>query len=94
MRTWRWYSKLLFALLVAAFAYFVWPTPWRYHTLENGAFWAVAWRASASDWADLADKEGPLPSMSLLLRQHRVNGRTEMFIGGQAGWLETKPQTS
>ena len=28
MRTWRWYSKLLFALLIAAFAYFVWPTPW------------------------------------------------------------------
>jgi len=29
MRSWRWYSKLLFALLVAAFAYFVWPTQWR-----------------------------------------------------------------
>ena len=31
MRTWRWYSKLLFALLVAAFAYWVWPTPWVQH---------------------------------------------------------------
>ena len=30
MRTWRWYSKLGFALLLAAFAYCVWPTPWRY----------------------------------------------------------------
>jgi len=30
MRSWRWYSKLLLALLVVAFAYFVWPTPWRY----------------------------------------------------------------
>jgi hypothetical protein len=30
MRTWRWYSKLLFALLVAAFAYLVWPGPWHY----------------------------------------------------------------
>jgi hypothetical protein len=30
MRSWRWYSKVLFALLVVAFAYFVWPTPWRY----------------------------------------------------------------
>ena len=28
MRHWRWYSKVLLALLVAAFAYFVWPTPW------------------------------------------------------------------
>ncbi len=30
MRSWRWYSKVLFALLVAAFAYWVWPTPWHY----------------------------------------------------------------
>jgi len=30
MRSWRWYSKVLFALLVAAFAYSVWPTPWMY----------------------------------------------------------------
>jgi hypothetical protein len=36
MRTWRWYSKLLFALLVAAFAYFVWPTPWRYDHTRDG----------------------------------------------------------
>ncbi len=28
MRQWRWYSKVLFAILVAAFAYWVWPTPW------------------------------------------------------------------
>ena len=31
MRSWRWYSKLLCALVLAAFAYFVWPTPWHYH---------------------------------------------------------------
>ena len=30
MRTWRWYSKVLFAILAAAFAYYVWPTPWHY----------------------------------------------------------------
>jgi len=30
MQRWRWYSKVLFALLVAAFAYFVWPTPYVY----------------------------------------------------------------
>ena len=29
MRSWRWYFKVLFALLVAAFAYWVWPTPWQ-----------------------------------------------------------------
>jgi hypothetical protein len=29
MRSWRWYSKLLFALAVVAVCYFVWPTPWR-----------------------------------------------------------------
>ena len=36
MRHWRWYSKLLFALVVAAFAYFVWPTPWRHFTAYMG----------------------------------------------------------
>lgn len=30
MRTWRWYSKLTLALVLAAFVYWVWPTPWRY----------------------------------------------------------------
>jgi hypothetical protein len=39
MRHWRWYSKLLFALLVAAFAYFVWPTPWTYY--DNVDAWGV-----------------------------------------------------
>jgi len=34
MRNWRWYSKVLFALLVAAFAYFVWPTQWQYETVN------------------------------------------------------------
>jgi hypothetical protein len=28
MRSWRWYPKVLSALLVAALAYWVWPTPW------------------------------------------------------------------
>jgi hypothetical protein len=38
VRTWRWYSKVLFALLVAAFAYFVWPTPSRYDHTGNRPF--------------------------------------------------------
>jgi len=37
MRHWRWYSKLLFALLVAAFAYFVWPTPWQYYMVPGSS---------------------------------------------------------
>jgi hypothetical protein len=28
MRTWRWYSKVLLGLALAAFAYWVWPTAW------------------------------------------------------------------
>jgi hypothetical protein len=33
MRHWRWYSKVLLGLVLAAFAYWVWPTPWGYdHT--------------------------------------------------------------
>ena len=35
MRTWRWYSKVLFALAVAAFAYWVWPTPWEHHWVHD-----------------------------------------------------------
>jgi hypothetical protein len=35
MRSWRWYSKVLFALLVAAFAYWVWPTAWFYPPLSS-----------------------------------------------------------
>jgi hypothetical protein len=30
MRAWKWYSKTLLALAILAFAYLVWPTPWRY----------------------------------------------------------------
>jgi len=35
MRSWRWYSKLLLALFLLAFAYWVWPTPWRYSESEG-----------------------------------------------------------
>lgn len=35
MRTWRWYSKLLPALLLAAFAYWVWPTAWEHYRDEG-----------------------------------------------------------
>ena len=34
MSRWRWYSKLLFAILVAAFAWYVWPTQWAYYRLD------------------------------------------------------------
>jgi hypothetical protein len=37
MRTWRWYSKVLLALAILAFAYFVWPTPYRYFTVRGVA---------------------------------------------------------
>ncbi len=41
MRRWRWYSKVLFALLVGAllglFGYFEWPTPYSYATGYRGA---------------------------------------------------------
>jgi len=30
MGTWRWYSKVLFGIGLLAFAWLVWPTPWRY----------------------------------------------------------------
>jgi len=36
MRTWRWYSKLLFAVFLLAFAYWVWPTPYSHTTGYRG----------------------------------------------------------
>ena len=36
MRNWKWYSKVLLVLVLAAFAYWVWPTPWAYGTIEAG----------------------------------------------------------
>ena len=87
MRSWRWYSKVLFALLVAAFAYWVWPTPWRYYTLENGTLWYMTWSKVTTVPPE------PLSPVSLLVRQHRVTGRTEVFIGmKQRDWMEAKPK--
>ncbi len=31
VRGWRWYSKVALVLVVGAFAWFVWPTPWESH---------------------------------------------------------------
>jgi len=63
MRTWRWYSKALFALLVAAFAYFVWPTPRRYTKGPGGImlrvnrftqrvdkYHSLGWRGGKQEW--------------------------------------------
>ena len=36
MRSWRWYSKALFALAVVAFYWFVWPTQWNYGVQSFG----------------------------------------------------------
>ena len=38
MRTWRWYSKVVLALLLAAFAYFVWPTRYAWEVPSTGGF--------------------------------------------------------
>lgn len=65
MRTWRWYSKGLFALLVAAFAYWVWPTPWTgYREVEN---------YTESNRFDIADKTDTTRDV-VLLRRNRITG--------------------
>lgn len=38
MGKWRWYSKLLLALVLAAFAYFVWPTPYSWYPVERSRY--------------------------------------------------------
>jgi hypothetical protein len=45
MRRWRWYSKVLFVLVVAAFAYWVWPTPYRYLPVPGENLIGRAWLA-------------------------------------------------
>lgn len=40
MRAWNWYSKAAFALVLLAFAYWVWPTPWRVFR-QDGVNWRV-----------------------------------------------------
>jgi len=84
MRTWRWYSKLLFALLVAAFAYLVWPTPWRYlswhempikvHRLTGRTemLRAEGWREVKASPASGLD-----PELSALVSETRARQRNE-----------------
>jgi len=73
MRSWRWYSKVLFALLIAAFGYYVWPTPWTYYQLNPSV--------SAAD--------GPyatsITEYGSWLRVNRFTGRAEE-LSGYRGW--------
>jgi hypothetical protein len=86
MRAWRWYSKVLLALLAVAFGYLVWPTPWRYYTLDNGTLLYMVCSK------DKQVPPEPLSPVSLLIRQHRVTGQTQMFVGplGQREWVEMR----
>ena len=72
MRSWRWYSKVLFALLVVAYAYWVWPTPWRdegYVTNPSGVQMEVRLRRitgraqflSYYGWEDQQPRPRPAP---------------------------------
>ena len=80
MRTWRWYSKVVLALVLLAFAYSVWPTPWYY--MEGG--WQRVNRLTGSlqsfdpqgGWQPESTAAGPQPSPDT------VDWST------QAGWIE------
>ena len=52
MRTWHWYSKLALALLLAAFAYYVWPTPWRVYNRGDGEWQRVHRLTGRSEFLD------------------------------------------
>lgn len=36
MRSWKWYSKVLFVLVLVAFGWWVWPTPWETYRDATG----------------------------------------------------------
>jgi hypothetical protein len=79
MRTWRWYSKVLLGLLILAFAYYVWPTPWTCYQLNPSV-------SSASD-----NRMGGITEYSFWLRVNRFTGRTEV-LSGYRGWQPSKPK--
>ncbi len=81
MRTWRWYSKVLFALLVAAFAYFVWPTPWRHFTVAPAGRYALSrdMVTRASHYADGPVTFGGEDTTAAVIRVHRVTARTQVL---------------
>jgi len=82
MRTWRWYSKVLFALLVAAFAYFVWPTPYAYFVVEMPA--RVSFSSTGSGLGTV-----PVPGGNQLIRVNRFTGLAYEY--GREGWRPHKP---
>ena len=86
MQSWRWYSKVLFALLVLAFAYCVWPTPWRYCILERPGDFAFA----RNRYAEEEDVAGA-PGGTFIVRVHRVTGRAYTLTETGRGWQAYKP---
>jgi len=83
MRTWRWYSKVLLALVVVAFAYYVWPTPWTCYQLNPSV-------SSTSD-NPARPASGGIIEYSIWLRVNRFTGRTEI-LSGYRGWEPSKPE--
>ena len=83
MRAWRWHSKVLFALLVAAFAYSVWPTPWRYFTVERpGQF---------GGGRLLDDVRVGAPGGTALVRVNRFTGSAYVYESESTGWRPYNP---
>jgi hypothetical protein len=90
MRSWRWYSKLLFALLVAAFAYWVWPTPWQYFILDRpGVFGNAGPMLYGTDMSPVAGA----PGGTFIVRVHRVTGRAYTLSVKGGGWQRYRPQS-
>jgi len=77
MRTWRWYSKVLLGLLILAFAYYVWPTPWTCYQFNPGGVVSVS---SASD-----NPMGAITEYGFWVRVNRFTGGTEI-LSGYRGW--------
>jgi hypothetical protein len=80
---WRWYSKLLLALLVAAFAYFVWPTPWMYFTVPSGSGYhqtdeLLRLVGTYGEEGRVVSAEGS----AVIVRVHRITGSAQTLAQG------------
>jgi len=78
MRTWRWYSKVVLALVVAAFAYFVWPTPWTYYQCNPSVGITAPERPSVFGRT--------VEEYSIWLRLNRFTGKVEVLSSYWGGW--------
>ena len=79
MRTWRWRSKVLLGLLLLAFAYYVWPTPWACYPVNPSV-------SSAG-----GEYGANMEEYTIWLRVNRFTGKVQR-LSWLRGWEPSKPK--